>query len=76
MQAFDHWKLLEEAGGLLVLSGIIGQVWAEVHEPDQEQIGETSGVALGLGLVLSLAFLVGSGDPVSSAIASVIGGVQ
>lgn len=42
MRAFDLWKLFEEAGGVLVLFGIIGQVWAAASEPEGEQVGETS----------------------------------
>lgn len=65
VRAFDFWKLFEEAGAMLVLFGVIGQVWAAASEPE-ERIGESSSMVPGTGLVFSLASLVGASDHVST----------
>jgi hypothetical protein len=60
MRAFDVWKLFEEAGGMLVLFGLMGEVWTALSEPLDERLGETSGMVLTMGLVFSLASMVGA----------------
>lgn len=74
MRAFDLWKMFEEGGGLLVLCGVIGQVWASSSETEGEQFGEISSVVLAVGLVFSLASLVGADGHVNAAIATILDG--
>ena len=71
MQVSDLWKLFEEGGGLLVMSGVLGQVWASLREPEK-RVGEWSAMVLTVGLMFSLASLVGPGDQPSLTVATLI----
>jgi hypothetical protein len=65
-------KLFEEAGGVLVLFGLIGEVWAALSEPLDERLEEASSMVQTVGLAFSLASMVGANEGVSAAIATVI----
>lgn len=45
---------------MLVFFGLIGEVWAALSEPLDERLCETSGMVLTVGLVFSLASMVGA----------------
>ena len=75
MQVSDVWKVFEEGGGLLVMSGVLGQVWASLTEPavaGEKRVGEWSAMVLTVGLMFSLVSLVGPGDPVNLTVATLV----
>ena len=71
MQVSVAWKVFEEGGGLLVMSGVLGQVWASLTEPEK-RVGEWSAMVLTVGLMFSLASLLGPGDPVNLTVATLV----
>ena len=55
-----------------MLFGLIGEVGAALSEPLDERLGETSSMVLTVGLLFSLASMVGANEGVSAAIATAI----
>lgn len=72
MRVSDLWNLFEVVGGVLVLVGVIGEVCAALSEPEEERIGETSGMVLLIGLVFSLTVLVFTNGRLGSNLATMI----
>jgi len=71
VQVSDLWKLFEEGGGLLVMSGVLGQVWASLTEPEK-RVGEWSAMVLTVGLMFSLASQVGPGGQSNLTVATLM----
>jgi hypothetical protein len=66
----DLWECMEYVGEALVFVGVVGEVFAEWHEPECKRLAKASSLVLIVGLGLSLAALVETNEYFNGTIAS------